>query len=154
MGGHIALTIIVLGNTCPAITFQYWWRMNKTRSRFNILSKIMYTHYYRKMGIHMPSATDVGPGLVIWHPVGIVVNPKTRIGKNCNMYQFLSIGEEKGKAAVIGDNVTIGPHASIVGGVRIGNNVKIGAGTVVINDVPDNCTTVGNPNRIIFPKSN
>lgn len=75
---------------------------------------------------------------------------KTKIGKNCNISQFLTIGSNKGTPATIGDNVYIGPGVCIVEDVKIGNNVKIGAGTVVVHDVPDNATTVGNPNRIIL----
>ena len=117
---------------------------------FGFISRYFFNHFKRKWGLHIPYNTDIGPGLIIWHPVGVVINPKVKIGANCSIFQFVSIGEEKGKNATIGDNVIIGPNVSIVGGVNIGDNVKIGAGTVVIKDVPDNCTTVGNPNRIIL----
>ena len=50
----------------------------------------------------------------------------------------------------LGDNVDVGANVVVIGGVRIGNNVKIGAGSVVTKDVPDNCTVVGNPARIIY----
>jgi bacterial transferase hexapeptide domain-containing protein len=152
-GGYLGLTLIAMSGLCSSFTFQFWWRLNAKKGILKIIPKLMFTHYYRKWGLHIPSATRVGPGLVIWHPIGIVINPKVKIGNNCSIFQFVSIGEEKGKNAIIGDNVTIGPNVSIVGGVKIGNNVKIGAGTVVIHDVPDNCTTVGNPNRIIYPKT-
>ena len=55
---------------------------------------------------------------------------------------------------MIGDNVTIGCHACIIGGVSIGNNVTIGAGAVIVKDVPDNAIVVGNPQRIIGYKEN
>lgn len=151
-GGYLGLTLIALTGFCQSFTFQFWWRLNAKRGVFRIIPRLMFTHYYRKYGLHIPSATKIGPGLVIWHPIGVVINNKAVIGKNCSIFQFVSIGQEKDKNAVIGDNVTIGPNVSIVGGVKIGNNVRIGAGTVVIHDVPDNCTTVGNPNRIIYPK--
>lgn len=152
-GGYLGLTLIAMSGLCSSFTFQFWWRLNAKKGILKIIPKLMFTHYYRKWGLHIPSATRIGPGLVIWHPIGIVINPKVKIGNNCSIFQFVSIGEEKSKNAIIGDNVTIGPNVSIVGGVKIGNNVKIGAGTVVIHDVPDNCTTVGNPNRIIYPKT-
>lgn len=97
--------------------------------------------------------TKIGEGLYIGHGIGIIINGKTNIGHHCNISQFLTIGSNKGTPAVIGDNVYIGPSVCIVEDVKIGNNVKIGAGTVVVKDIPDNCTSVGNPNRIII-KSN
>lgn len=103
----------------------------------------------RMFGLHIPYSTKIGAGLYIGHGIGIVVNPTAILGKNCNISQFVTIGSNKGKAATIGDNVYIGPSVCIVEDVRIGSNVKIGAGSVVINNVPDNSTTVGNPNRII-----
>lgn len=109
----------------------------------------MYSRISSRHCIQIPVLTQIGPGLYIGHGIGIVINPKTKIGCNCNISQFLTIGSSKGTPATIGDNVYIGPGVCIVEDVKIGNNVKIGAGTVVIHDVPDGVTTVGNPNRII-----
>lgn len=69
--------------------------------------------------------------------------------ENCNLSHFITIGSNKGTPANIGDNVFIWPWVSIVEDVTVENNVKIGPGTVVINDIPDNSTSVGNTNRII-----
>ncbi len=145
----IFLFFIALTGFCQSFTFQFWWRLNRKKGFFKFITKTIFTHYYRKWGLHIPSVTNIGPGLILLHPLSLVINPKVRIGKNCEIFQFVSIGESKGKAAIIGDNVSIGPNVCIVGGVKIGSNVKIGAGTVVINDIPDNCTSVGNPNRVI-----
>jgi len=59
---------------------------------------------------------------------------------------------KNGKSAIIGDNVLIGAGVKILGGVNIGNNVKIGANAVVVKDIPDNCTAVGIPARIVSKK--
>lgn len=80
---------------------------------------------------------------------GIIVSYYANIGENCTIMQQVTIAEEHGKAASIGNNVFIGAGAKIIGGVHIGNNVKIGANAVVVNDVPDDCTAVGVPARII-----
>lgn len=87
--------------------------------------------------------------MTIYHLQGIVVNPTAIIGDNCTLHQCTTIGASKGKAASIGNNVWIGPNVCIVEDVKIGDNVTVGAGTVVINDIPNNSTSVGNPNRII-----
>ena len=80
---------------------------------------------------------------------GIFVSRYAVIGKECLIYQNVTIGEVDGKAPVIGDWCIIGAGATVIGNVRIGNNVKIGAGAVVTTDVPDNCTVVSQPARIL-----
>ena len=79
----------------------------------------------------------------------MVFNWKVEFGDNCTVFQFCSIGSVTSGAAKLGNNVYVGPHASIVGEVNIGNNVTIGAGSVVTNDIPDNATVVGAPARIV-----
>lgn len=71
------------------------------------------------------------------------------IGKDCWIYQNVTIGESNRKAPVIGDGCLIGAGAVIVGDVRIGNHVKIGAGAVVNIDIADGCTVVAQPPRIM-----
>lgn len=74
------------------------------------------------------------------------------IGRNVTIFHQVTIGRSRGKAPVIGDNVFIGPGAKIFGGIRVGNNVKIGANCVVFQDVPDNSTVVLDKPRIIEHK--
>lgn len=82
---------------------------------------------------------------------GIVINPNAVIGKGTVIQNSVCIGELDGshKSPTIGENVFIGCHASVLGDIIIGNNVKIGAGAVVVSNVPDNCTVVGVPARIV-----
>ena len=83
---------------------------------------------------------------------GFVISPDAHIGKNCTIFHQVTIGNDYRKlenVPTIGDNVVIYPGAKIVGKVHIGNNCEIGANTVVVKDVPDNCLVVAGEQRII-----
>ena len=83
---------------------------------------------------------------------GIVLSHNVIIGKNCTIYHQVTIGQGKGGAPVIGDDVIIGAGAKIIGGIRIGNRAKIGAGCVGACDVPDGATVVMDKPRILLKK--
>ena len=72
------------------------------------------------------------------------------MGDNCLIYQNVTIGEVNRKAPVIGDNCLIGAGAVLIGDIKIGSFVKIGAGAVVNTDIPDHCTVVSQPVRILL----
>ena len=91
-------------------------------------------------------------GFVIMHPVGVVINSKVRGGTNITIESGVVIGDEKGKAPLLGNNIFIGAGAKIIGGITIGDNVKVGANAVVVKDVPSNVTVVGIPAKIINRK--
>jgi serine O-acetyltransferase len=109
----------------------------------------MHRKYLRKYGLQIHPQTKIGYGLYIGHGVGIIVNSTAEIGNNCNLSQFTTIGTNRKKAAIIGDNVYIGPSVCIVEDVNIGNNVTIGAGAVVVKDIPENATVAGIPAKIL-----
>lgn len=91
----------------------------------------------------------IGGGLIIQHGFSTIISAKS-VGRNCKIYQQVTIGyNHKLEAPEIGDNVEICCGAKVIGGVHIGNNVLIGANSVVIKDVPDNCVVAGVPARII-----
>ena len=94
-----------------------------------------------------------GKGFRIMHGFSTIVNCK-KMGDYCLVSQLVTIGWGKGGTPVIGNNVEIYAGAIIIGGITIGDNVKIGAGAVVVNDIPSDCTVVGNPARIIRHKNN
>lgn len=104
-------------------------------------------------GCVIGAGTKFEPGLVIMHPVGIVINSKVTGGSKIVLESGVVIGDEKGKAPVLGDNIFIGAGAKIVGGITIGSNVKIGANAVVVKDVPDNVTVVGIPAKVVSKES-
>jgi serine O-acetyltransferase len=90
-----------------------------------------------------------GPGFVLIHSYGVVINTAVRGGRHVKLEHLVTIGAEKNESPVLGDNVFVGAGAKIVGGVRIGNNVKIGANAVVVSDIPDGATAVGIPAKIV-----
>lgn len=133
--------------------YSFWLRLCRAESRvIRLIAKIMHRHLSIKYGIHIPASTSIGYGLYIGHAVGMVINHTAKIGNNCNLGQFTTIGSNHEHAAVIGDNVYIGPGACIVEDVVIGSNVTIGAGAVVVHDVPEGITVAGNPARVISMK--
>lgn len=134
-------------NHCFA--YSYWFRVASIRNPFQILGILMHRRLTRKYGIQISRKTSIGYGLYIGHGVGIVINPKTIIGNNVNISQFLTIGSNKGTPAIIGDNVYIGPSVCIVEDVKIGDNSSIGAGSVVTKDVPANATVAGVPAKVL-----
>ncbi len=88
-------------------------------------------------------------GFVLMHPVGVVINSKVTGGKNIVIESGVVIGDEKGKAPTLGHNIFIGAGAKIIGGIVIGDNVKVGANAVVVKNVPENVTVVGIPAKIV-----
>jgi serine O-acetyltransferase len=94
----------------------------------------------------------IGPGLVVMHGFGLFV-ATVSIGANCVLHQNVTIGQrvaggDRG-VPTIGDNVWIGPGATISGAITVGNGVTIAAGTVLSRSVPDGCLVAGNPGRVI-----
>ncbi|GBE57780.1 serine acetyltransferase [bacterium BMS3Abin01] len=102
-------------------------------------------------GIEIHPAARIGEGFFIDHGAGVVVGETTEVGDNVTIYQGVTLGgtgKETGKRhPTLKDNVTIGAGAKVLGSVTVGQNAKIGAGTIVIQNVPDNSTVVGNPGR-------
>lgn len=110
----------------------------------------------RKYGIEIKTGTQIGPGFVMTHPYNITVSPCAVIGKNVNILKGATIGLSQGKrpgAPCIGDSVYIGINSTILGGIKIGNDVLIAPNTLVNQDIPDHSIVIGNPCRII-PREN
>lgn len=100
----------------------------------------------------IPYHLEIGKGTTFPHDaLGSLIHPYAKIGKNCIIRQGVTIGGRSGhkQLPVIEDNVDIGAHAQILGPIRIGNNAVIGAGAIVIKDVPPFAVVAGNPARII-----
>ncbi len=111
---------------------------------------------------HQLTGCDIHPGATIGkrffidHATGVVIGETTIIGDDVSLYQGVTLGgvsTNKGKRhPTLGNHIVVGCNASILGDINIGNNVRVGAGSVVLTDVPDDCTVVGIPGRVVKHK--
>jgi serine O-acetyltransferase len=104
-------------------------------------------------GIEIHPAAKIGRGFFIDHGMGVVIGETAEIGDHVTLFQGVTLGgtgKERGKRhPTLGSHVVVGAGAKILGGIRIGDNVKIGANSVVLKSVPANSTVIGVPGRII-----
>lgn len=117
----------------------------------------------RRTGIEIHPGATIGKGLFIDHGNGVIIGETTIIGDNCTLYQGVTLGgtgKEHGKRhPTLGNNVMVSAGAKVLGSFKIGDNSKIGAGSVVLEEVPPNSTVVGVPGRVVrrnnmaFPQS-
>ena len=106
-------------------------------------------------GCEIHLGTSVSGGLILPHPVGVVIHPRTQIGPNCIIFQNVTLGTNRGTAVPrIGGHVDIGPGAVVIGDVTIGDHAVIGANAVVLQDVPAGAMVGGVPARILRHASN
>ncbi len=101
-------------------------------------------------GAEIPINTQIGGGLLIPHPSGIVIHADAIIGVNCLIFQQVTIGTKDGsKTPILAGHIDIGAGAKLIGEIYIGPHVKIGANAVVLIDVPANTSAVGIPARVV-----
>ena len=103
-------------------------------------------------GADIPLNCNIGGGLLIPHPNGIVIHPTAQIGPNCLIFQQVTVGHAGDGVPTIGGHVDIGAGAKLLGPITIGDHARIGANAVVTIDVPAGATAVGIPAQIIKPK--
>lgn len=143
-----------------------YWKFRQrvvSQNKYPKILKLVYLFYIKRcdafnnasLGTHMGyGATFDTPPILPHGLYGIIVSHNAHIGRNVVILHQVTIGEEKGGAPTIGDNCLIGVGAKIIGNIHIGNNVKIGANCVVVEDIPDNATVVLSKPRIILKKDN
>lgn len=133
----------------PFFRFQVYLRLSHCKFNFvKFLILFLKSRLSRKTGIQISQYVSIGYGLYIPHG-NVVVNGTATIGNNCSLLQFSSIGSVVGNAAIIKDNVYIGPNVCVVEDVVVGDNVIIGAGSVVINDIQSDKVVGGIPAKVI-----
>ncbi|SFA88265.1 serine O-acetyltransferase [Acetitomaculum ruminis DSM 5522] len=107
----------------------------------------------RKTGIEIHPGATIGKGLFIDHGSGVIIGETAELGDNVTLYQGVTLGgtgKESGKRhPTLGNNVMVSAGAKVLGSFKVGDNSKIGAGSVVIREVPPNCTVVGVPGQIV-----
>jgi putative colanic acid biosynthesis acetyltransferase WcaB len=127
----------------------------RARAEWGGLGAVVFAVYWivvaRVIGVELPTGAQIGPGLKMPHPQGIVLNPAVRIGANCLLRHNVTIGNvtrrdgtEKGVAS-IGDDVEFGAGCVVVGDIKVGDHARIAALSLVTRDVPAWGVMVGNP---------
>jgi serine O-acetyltransferase len=105
-------------------------------------------------GIEIHPGAQIGQGVFIDHGMGVVIGETAIVGDYCLIYQGVTLGgtgKETGKRhPTLGENVVVGAGCKVLGNIHIGNSVRIGAGSVVLRDVPSDCTVVGVPGRVVY----
>lgn len=127
--------------------FSVAFRLINSKGILKVIGFILWP--FRDKKIKIMKSTKIGYGFYIGHGGPVVVNPSAEIGDNCNLSQYVTIGSNEGQAAIIGNNVYIGPSCCLVEKVIIGDNATIGAGSVVTKDIPVNATAAGNYAKVL-----
>lgn len=114
----------------------------------------LISHFSRFItGIEIHPGAVIGRGFFIDHGMGVVIGETAEVGDNVTLYQGVTLGgtgKQRGKRhPTLGDNVTVGVGAKVLGAITIGHNSRIGAGSVVLRDVPDHSTAVGVPAKVV-----
>jgi serine O-acetyltransferase len=134
--------------------WRYCVRPIIVRKILSLVYRVLFKFVQIITGIELPCEATVGHNFVIDHFGGIVISGYAKFGDNCRIRNGVVVGLRRtgdGQAPIIGNNVDIGTGAKLLGPIRIGNDVLIGANAVVLSDVPDHSVAVGVP-AVIKPK--
>jgi serine O-acetyltransferase len=139
---------VLLTDGTPAMI---WYRMMQAARRWRLVPLEMLFNRCNTMfcGCIIGRGAEFGPGLVLIHSIGIVINGSVRGGANVKIEHQVTIGAEKRESPQLGDDVFLGAGAKIIGGIQIGNGAKIGANAVVLQDIPEYATAVGIPAKVV-----
>ena len=106
------------------------------------------------LGCEISPKAQIGPRFTIYHPMGIVIGPGSRIGSNFIIRQNCTVGQKNmiGDAPTIGNNVEMGANSLILGAICVGNDIRLGANSLLISDAPNSGTYVGSPAKRLFDR--
>ncbi|MBR2737476.1 MAG: serine O-acetyltransferase [Lachnospiraceae bacterium] len=142
----------------PSFHAIFWYRLAHRlyQKGYYFPARLISQLTARKTGIEIHPGAKIGKGLFIDHGHGVVIGETSEIGDNVTLYQGVTLGgtgKEKGKRhPTLGDNVMVSAGAKVLGSFEVGENSKIGAGSVVIQPVPPNSTVVGVPGHVVERK--
>ncbi len=142
----------------PSFHAIFWYRIAHKlyKKGYYFPARLISQAAVRLTGIEIHPGAKIGKGLFIDHGHGVVIGETSEIGDNVTLYQGVTLGgtgKEKGKRhPTLGDNVMVSAGAKVLGSFEVGDNSKIGAGSVVIHPVPPNSTVVGVPGHIVERK--
>jgi serine O-acetyltransferase len=141
----LARTILTDGTLANAL-----YRLQEALVVCGLAPLALIPHWLNKVihgcviGVH----ARFGPGFVLIHPIGVVINSSVRGGSNIRLERSVVVGDNRGRFPVLEDDIFVGSGAKIIGGVRIGRGARIGANAVVLADVPPGALAVGIPARV------
>lgn len=133
----------------PGVHAVIWYRVAHAfhRIKLKFVARFVSTVVRLFTGIEIHPAAQIGKNLFIDHGMGVVIGETAVVGDNCTIYQGVTLGgtgkDRNKRHPTIKDNVVVGAGAKVLGNITVGNNVKVGANSVVLKDVPDDCTVVG-----------
>ena len=142
----------------PALKYMLYKRMLEDQ-RLVIIHPLIHILRFllsRKTGIEIPPSTQIGPGFRMVHARDITINGGAIVGENVNMYKGSTIGNSGGKhrgVPIIGDHVQIGINSTVIGGIKVGDDVLIAPNTLVNFDVPSHSIVIGNPAKVIHKEN-
>ncbi len=118
-----------------------------------LIARYLSQRARHKTGVEIHPGATIGKGLFIDHGMGVVIGETTVIGDYCLLYQNVTLGgtgKDHGKRhPTLGDHVLVGSGAKVLGPFKVGDNARIAAGAVVLNEIPANCTAVGVPAHVV-----
>ena len=149
-GGNCSLLRAVLTDGTSANAL---YRLQSALNRWHLSPLALVPHWLNKVinGCVIGVRAEFGPGLILIHPVGVVINSSTRGGRNVWIESSVVIGDNRGRSPVLADDIFIGSGAKIIGGVQLGSGARVGANAVVLKDVASGSTVVGIPARPLPP---
>lgn len=146
--GRVILFLFRLAQACRALPDPWWVLTAPYLALYELLVEWV-------LGVELRYKTQIGPGLRLYHAQALVVHEGTVIGPGCTLRQCTTIGNKtladgsQSPCPVLGARVDVGANAVILGPIRVGDGATIGAGAVVVKDVPPGAVVVGNPARIV-----
>ncbi len=141
--------------TYPGFHARQLHRLSHSLYRFGLrVPARMVSHFSRAVtGIEIHPGARIGEGFFIDHGMGVVIGETTVIGDNCHLFQGVTLGGTSTRRAkrhpTLGDNVVVGAGAKVIGDITVGEGAKIGAGSVVVTNVPPRATVVGVPGHVV-----